>query len=235
MSDPGDEEHWRNLRLPWRLFEAPRKLQISAFILILSNCVPLVGTLVFGHSAFSVFAAYWVETIALGILTVAALVTIGSTSISRGLRAIAGLIPAIIAIGGIQVGLMGLSIGQVYGPQDLRQFADLHHDSLADIGAYLLAVAWAGGISAVGLVCSHLYSFVVHFVGDGEWRNARETALRYGYRNRLMINMFLVCAGFFVFMSGIDPRYMLVLFVPIKTWLDLAVHVRKHMGEIVFE
>jgi hypothetical protein len=94
------------------------------------------------------------------------------------------------------------------------------------IGPNLTAVAWG----AAGLAISHTASFLINFVGRGEYRTvsaARQMFVPYG---RLVILHLTILFGAFLSLAIGSPIGAVVVLVLLKTAVDLAFHVREHGG-----
>ena len=80
----------------------------------------------------------------------------------------------------------------------------------------------------VALAASHLYSFVVNYLGRGEFRRVTVGALTFQqpFARVVLLHLSIFIAGFFFVLLG-SPLPLLVLLVIGKTALDLLLHLRE--------
>jgi hypothetical protein len=80
----------------------------------------------------------------------------------------------------------------------------------------------------LALSASHLFSFFVNFLGQGEWREVEERTLMHQPYRRVVVLHLVIIGGAFVVMLLGEPMAALVLLVVIKTAVDLVAHRREH-------
>jgi hypothetical protein len=91
-------------------------------------------------------------------------------------------------------------------------------------GPDMTAVAWG----AVGLAISHTASFLVNFVGHGEYRRVSVAQQMFAPYGRLMILHLTILFGAFVSIALGSPIGAVIVLVLLKTGVDLAFHLREH-------
>lgn len=94
------------------------------------------------------------------------------------------------------------------------------------VGPDLSAVAWG----AVGLAISHTASFVINFVGRGEYHRVSAARQMFAPYGRLVILHLTILFGAFLSLAIGSPIGAIVVLVLIKTVVDVAFHVREHGG-----
>jgi len=80
----------------------------------------------------------------------------------------------------------------------------------------------------IGLVASHLLSFVVNFLGGGEYRRMTPEALMAQPYGRVVVLHLTILLGGGAAMLLNDPAWALVVLVLLKLVLDLRAHLAEH-------
>jgi hypothetical protein len=92
------------------------------------------------------------------------------------------------------------------------------------VGPDLSAVAWG----AIGLAISHTASFLINFVGRGEYHRVSAARQMFAPYGRLVILHLTILFGAFLSLAIGSPVGAIVVLVLLKTALDLAFHLREH-------
>jgi hypothetical protein len=86
----------------------------------------------------------------------------------------------------------------------------------------------AVGGAALGLFVSHGVSFLVNYLGAGEYRTQTAAAQMFAPYGRLVVlHVTIIFGGFAVAFLG-APILLLVILIALKTILDLRFHLREH-------
>ena len=224
----------------------------SVALLLAFNLVPLIGVLAWGWNVATLLVLYWVENGIVGVLNVPKMLLArgpGRTSmgvvrltvegpISRVGQVVFFLIhygmfwfvhgvfvfalPTFASIGGVGSVAPGLDpdlppgLGQVIGglPGPLRTVS----------GPDMTAVAWG----ALGLAVSRIASFLVNYVGRGEYLRVSVIEQMFAPYGRLVILHLTIILGAFVSLAIGSPVGAVVVLVLIKTIVDLGFHLREH-------
>jgi hypothetical protein len=80
------------------------------------------------------------------------------------------------------------------------------------------------------LALSHLLSFVLNYLGRGEYRHARPAVLMHAPYGRVVVLHVAIIGGAFLVMEFDSPLWALALLVALKIGLDLRAHLREHRG-----
>jgi hypothetical protein len=230
----------------------------SVVLLVAFNLIPLAGVLLWGWNVATLLVLYWVENGIVGLLNVPKMLVasgldepasrvvavrrIGPVTVARsGMTTKAALVPFFLVhygifwfVHGVFVFTLPLFIGvgsHGFGPDLLAPGLGGSTsygliEQAPSIGPNLSAVAWG----AVGLAISHTASFLVNFVGRGEYSRvsaARQMVAPYG---RLVILHLTILFGAFVSLAIGSPIGAIVVLVLLKTTVDVAFHVREHGG-----
>ncbi len=183
----------------------------SAVGLVVANLVPLVGVLFFGWSLFGVMMLYWAEN---GIIGIYALLRILGAGDTEGAASKLFMGPFfLVHYGGFWLA-HGLFVVSLFG-------GDMN-GTLEGAGSDL---PFEG---LVALFLSHGASFVLNYLGRGEWRAATPMVEMFKpYGRVVLLHVVLITGGFLVASTGTGV-VALALLVGLKTALDLGVHLVGH-------
>jgi hypothetical protein len=228
----------------------------SLVLLVAFNLLPLVGVLFWGWNVATLLVLYWVENGIVGILNVPKMLLasgpdepatqvvnvrgVGSVTVARSdSTAKAALIPFFLVHYGIfwlvhgvfvfalplffQAGSQGFGLDVL--PPD---FGGTSYDTVIDqapsLGPNVSAVVWG----AIGLAISHTASFLINYVGRGEYRRVSAARQMFAPYGRLVILHLTILLGAFLSLAIGSPVGAVVVLVLLKTVVDLAFHVREH-------
>jgi len=224
----------------------------SVVLLVAFNLIPLAGVLFWGWNVATLLVLYWVENGIVGALNVPKMLLasgpdepasrvvdvrgIGPVTVARsGLTAKAALVPFFIVHYGIfwfVHGVFVFTLPLFFGTGLLPDVTPLTDSSgspfdtrVIATGPDLGAVGWA----AVGLAISHVSSFLINFVGKGEYRRVSAARQMFAPYGRLVILHLTILFGAFVSLAIGSPVGAIVVLVLLKTSLDLGLHLREHV------
>lgn len=193
-------------------------LSLSTLVLVLANLVPLAGAAFGGWSVYELLLLFWAENVVIGLFQV---LRMGSVAVLRWRLDQAGLIPFFILHYGIFAFVHGMVVTGSFGPP-----AD---DPMAQAIALLLSPS--GQLFALlALAASHGFSFVVNFLGAGEWRDAEMPALMKQPYARVVVLQLVILGGGAAAMALGEPLAALVMLVVLKMAFDVAAHRREHLA-----
>lgn len=221
----------------------------SIALLVGFNMVPLAGVLFWGWNVATLLVLYWVENGIVGVLNVAKIL------LARG-QLVPGSTPAVRFSGNIGVSNAAIAgfflihygifwlvhgvfvwtlplffggsgplapfspdIGQGFGP-DALAFDHIVINS----GPDLSAVAWG----ALGLAISHGASFVLNFLGRGEYLRISAAQQMFAPYGRLVILHLSIIFGAFISLAIGSPVGAIAVLVILKTIVDLGLTLRAH-------
>lgn len=182
----------------------------TAIPVIVANSVPIVGVLAFGWDLRSIMFVYWLETAVVVFYSALKVVTVGGPITLFW-------IPGHLAVFGVFMSfhlMMILPLGPspvigLFPPEVIRE---LFHRT------------WSAG---VGLVVSHGISFVVNFLGNGEYRHTTVNEQIAAPWKRLLIMHVTTFAGAWSVMLFDAPVGALVMLALLKIVIDLHGHLRE--------
>ena len=199
--------------------------------LVLANLVPLFGVLYLGWDVGSIVVLYWLENLIIGGYTVLKMLVTGK----------AGALPPILFFclhyGGFCAihGMFVLELTQFAGftaseplAQDwpgplvlIQMFLNLVHQITA---AAPREFQWA----VLALLLSHGASFLLLFLGQGEYRRSTiHQLMNAPYKRIVVLHVAVIAGGFLIVKLG-SPLGLLIALVALKTGMDIMLHRRSH-------
>ncbi len=177
---------------------------------VVANAVPIVGVLAFGWDLVSIMFVYWLETAVVVLYSVLKIVTVGGPSTLLRM-------PAHLAFFGV---FMSFHLMMILA------LAPSHHAGFfpPELIRDLLGRTWAAG---VGLIVSHGISFVVNFLGNGEYTRTTVDAEVAARWKRLLIMHAATFAGAWSVGLFEAPVGALVMLALLKIVVDLHGHLRE--------
>ena len=204
---------------------------LSLLSLIFANLVTIVLAVMGNWDLATVMFSYWVQSVMIGVFTALALLTAGSAReypVPQAGDSSRAVIMAIEQYGSI-LGRFGLTLFFIvhYGIFHLVYFMFIVDSGLfgpvnfSEPGLYL----------SCGLFfCNHLYSFIAH------WNvHIRETGgedFIAPYHRIIPMHLTIIFGSMVIFalqeIGVLSTMPVLVLFLVLKTWADIAAHIAKH-------
>jgi|SRR3989338_1956555 len=197
--------------------------------LILVNLVPLVGMFL-GWSLFSVLFFYWFESLVIGFfnifkMLIAPAFPAKSYEKARPLSKLLFLLPKLFTIFffTIHYGLfMAVHFIFIIAISSFPDGAALSFSLLKDsiLGLFL---------PLLSPFISHGISFFHNFIGKREYKETSTMQLMTSpYKRVILMHITLLFGGFLIMLTGI-PIYAMILFIILKTIIDLKAHNKEHV------
>lgn len=187
----------------------------SSVVLVLANLLPLGGALLGYWSSYEIMLLFWAENVVIGVMQVLRMV---SVLVLRRVLEMLVMIPFFIIHYGIFTLAHGVLLAELIGPPG---------NSPGKVIALLLSpdgLLWA----VLALSASHVLSFALNFLGDGEWRRVEPSRLMFQpYRRVVVLHLVIICGGMVVMWMG-DAIYAVAMLVVVKLALDLHAHLAEH-------
>lgn len=187
-----------------RAFRLPDDLPPSAWLLVLSNLVPLAGVLLLGWDLGTVLLLYWAES---AVILVFSLLKLAATA---GLAA-AFLIPFFLVHAGLFMGVHLMFLLFLFVDRPDAGWAGLARDLALGLAAFLL---------------SHGFSFVANHRRRHEAYAKPQDVMTAFYGRIVVMHLTILFGGWIVLLAG-QPVAALVLLVLLKTGTDLVAHLRE--------
>jgi hypothetical protein len=199
-----------------------KRLPLSLAVLVVANLLPLVGVVFFGWSVFELVALYWMENVVIGVLNVSKMLLVKSEG---GVPIIARLGTAVFFT--VHYGMFcfghGVFVASFLGSKDWTSGPNLNPFSMVgDV------VASGGGLMVAGLLASHGFSFIHHYLIRGERTRTDLAKLMAAPYGRIVVLHLAILFGAFLISVMGEPIAMLVLLVAGKIALDAKLHLKAH-------
>ena len=201
---------------------SPEFLRPSAIVLILANLGPVYGVLFLDWKVFPVIFLFWLENLVIGALTVFRMLLADPKNKPFWILKIF-LIPFFCVHYGLFTFVHGVFVIGLFGGM-FRQGAPFPGEAVVIGFIRQYQLGWA----IVGLAGSHLLSFVVNYIGEGEYLKANPMSLMQQPYGRVIVLHITVLAGGFLVAMLQSPLVGLLLLVGLKISLDLRSHFREH-------
>lgn len=186
--------------------------QPSAWLLILSNMIPLGGVLFFGWNIGLILLIYWIETVLIGVFNVPKLLTAqGTDGAPQG--QVPGLFGRFFLAAFFTVHYGGFNAGHFFFLKDMFD--------LPPIGM----VPW---IAVLGLALSHGGSLMINWFGRGEFRDSSANMQMFKPYGRIVIMHVVILIGGAMVQAFGAPIIALILLIVLKIIVDLTTHMVSH-------
>jgi hypothetical protein len=195
------------------------KKRISAWSLIFSNTIPLIGVVFFGWPLGGIIVLYWFENVVIGVLNVVRMLkargpmhnTDASFKLNGQTHTSAqrlSLIRFFILHYGVFTLVHGVFVLYLFGP----------------LGMPLDVLAFGAG----SVLVSHFISYRVNFIGNKEYLRVNASMLfTQPYKRVIILHIVTLVGGASIMLFG-APISALVLLVVLKTAVDLVAHLWEH-------
>ena len=200
-----------------------RDVPSSALVLIAANLVPLVGVLAFHWTVFSVVLLYWCENVVVGAFNVLKILFAQPQSIATNLGKLF-LIPFFTVHYGMFTLVHGIFVLFLFGPKtNAGPSVALFETSIREARI---------GFAVLAIIVSHGYSFVVNYLGSGEFRRASPPQLMTQPYARVVVLHLTIMTGGFATMALGAPMAALLVLIVLKTAIDYRAHLseRRKLG-----
>lgn len=202
----------------------------SLLVLILINLIPAYGVLFEGWEAFDVVFIYVAETVIIGLLNIFKMAFSGT--LQAGSPSQSSAIVHVLKIFLIPFFIMHYFFFVTV--QSIFVFAFLKEqktESLFEIPLSFWQILTANneiGLSVMSILFSHIFSFLVNYVGNKEYDKIGLPILMIQPYIRIFIQQFVVIAGVIVMSVFNTPAIFVLLLVFLKIIADAVMHLRIH-------
>lgn len=210
------------------------ELSVPQVALLLANLIPVFGVLFMDWDVGGIIVLYWAENLVIGLYTILKMLVTG------GLGAIGLILFFCIHYGGFSVvhGIFVLKLTEYAGISTLQAVDEswpgplVLVEKLYNLVSSILAAApdemlWV----LLAMVLSHGVSFLVLFIGQGEFRETTVSRLMRAPYRRVAILHIAVIVGAFLIVKLESPMGLLLALVALKTGMDIILHNRSHKKE----
>lgn len=203
----------------------------SSLALIAANLVPLAGVVFWGWSVFDVLIVFWMENFVIGVMNILRMAS--RLFLCRDFEAI-GTIPFFCFHYGIFAFVHLGFVLAFFAPDDVLALTGVTRTaSFKDpwqIYDFLMSQRELV-LTAAGLFASHMVSYIVNFIGSGEYKNIPVKILMFQPYGRVIALHLLVLLGGFIVTKLGQPMIVLIILVIGKIWFDYQAHIREHAAK----
>lgn len=201
-------------------------LRPSALVLVLANLGPVYGVLFLGWKVFPIIFLFWLENLVIGALNVFRMLLADPGNKPVWLLKLF-IIPFFCIHFGLFTFVHGVFVIGFFGGM-FRVGAPFPGEDIIIGFIREYKLGWA----IIGLAASHAVSFVVNYVGEGEYLKASPIKLMQQPYGRVIVLHITIIAGGFLVTILQSPIVGLLLLVALKIGLDLRSHLREHRVDI---
>lgn len=220
------------------------RYKASVLALIVSNLVPLFGVIFLSWDTFEIVGLYWVENVIIGAINVLKIATCRPNPAELdptklGVQGAAGrprkptrvgarelpasklfFIPLFTFHYGFFCFVHGIFVVAFFAPESfgIEPLSGLHAFSQMITERHL----WWG---VLALAASHVYSYLVNYLGRGEYRRTDvPTLMLQPYARVVVLHLAILFGGWVVVLLGSNAGVLVILIVG-KTVIDLTLHL----------
>jgi hypothetical protein len=193
-------------------------LTLSTAALVAANLVPLGGVLLGFWEVYDLVLLFWAENVVVGVFQLLRMATV---ILRRRDYSLVALMPFFLVHYGLFTFVHGTFVLSLLAPPGEGNFD----------AAFALLLSPEGLLWAMlALVASHAFSFVVNFLGAGEWRAIGAKALMTQPYARVVVLHLVILFGGAASLALGEPMAALALLVVLKIGADIIAHRREHAG-----
>jgi len=199
--------------------------------LLLANLIPVFGVLYMNWDVGSIIVLYWAENLVIGFYTILKMLVTG------GIQAIGRILFFCVHYGGFCVvhGVFVLKLTEYAGleavtdattswPGPLMLVEKLYNFLQGVLSVAPKEMLWV----LLAMTLSHGVSFLLLFIGHGEFRKTTTRELMRAPYSRIAILHVAVIFGAFLVVKLKSPIGLLLALVALKTGMDIMLHKRSH-------
>lgn len=201
-----------------------KKIPNSVYALIFANLISIVGVIVAHWSVANILFLYWTESVIIGIFNVIKMATVAKRGRKKNLfnRIFDGIERVFLPVF-FMIHYGGFMAGHLFF---IWSFAHYMEKMEVDFPTLIATT----GIGTISLVISHGYSFVMNYWLSGERKKADISQLMMAPYIRVIIMQITLIIGMMLSMLFRSPVYLLILFIVLKMFVDIASHLAEHQG-----
>ncbi len=192
----------------------------SGTVLVVTNVLPLLFVLLFDWDVFFLIALYWMENVIIGLLNIVRFFTI--LVLNKAWEAIL-MIPFFAIHYGMFTFVHGIFVVVLFGKGEVSTESGEFWSVLSTVLSQPGMV-----VAAIGLFASHLVSYFLNFLNNGEYQRTTVNNLMSAPYKRVVILHITILFGGFLVMSTGEHIAALILLIVLKIGLDLFAHSGEH-------
>lgn len=202
----------------------------SVLLLVLMNLIPAYGVIFEGWKAFDIVFIYVAETVIIGGLNILKMAF--ASSLRPGTQYQSSVIVHALKIFMIPFFIIHYFFFLMI--QSLFVFAFLKGETIENMFAVPLSFWQILNTNAeirlcvMGILCSHIFSFLVYYIGNKEYDKIGLPMLMVQPYIRIFIQQFVVIAGVLLMSIYNTPAIFALLLVFLKIIADAVMHLKIH-------
>ena len=191
-------------------------------LLLAANLVPLYGVFLKGWKVFPVLLLFWIENVLVGIFNVFKMLMASPAKPANWIAKVFMIPFFCVHYGGFTL-VHGIFVFGLFGGY-FTSGAGFPDESSLFQAVRDYQLVWA----ILALLLSHAVSFIVNFIGNGEYKKATPMELMgQPYSRVVILHVTILFGGFVVMLLG-SPMLALLILILIKTFIDIQAHLREH-------
>jgi hypothetical protein len=203
-----------------------RPVILSLAALLLVNMLPVFGVLFLGWSVFDVMVLFWLENVVIGVINI---LRMGTRVVGLGEWSGLFLMPFFAFHYGAFCAGHGLFVFAMFGAGAKLAATGV---GMSPFGVFHLVTAFIDSQpgflwAMIGLFASHAVSFVLNFIGRGEYRAIHAGDLMFAPYTRIVVLHVTIILGAIAVTSLGQPIYALLILIGLKTAIDAIAHLRE--------
>jgi len=208
------------INLSWQKIGAAELGQPSVLFLLLANLVPLYGVLFLDWKVFPLLVLFWMENVIVGFFNVFKMILASPSKPVTWLSKVAA-IPFFCIHYGMFTLAHGFFVFAMFGGEFFQDVPTL--DAVTFLQT-IDGVVWA----ALALFLSHLISFIVNYIGKGEYKQSSlNDLMSQPYGRVVILHVTIILGGFLIGFLG-SPVIALLLLIFLKSVIDVQAHLKEH-------
>ena len=199
--------------------------------LLLANLIPIFGVLYLDWDVASIIVLYWAENLVIGLYTILKMLVTG------GIHALGRILFFCIHYGLFAIihgafvleltdyaGISAMPAAETSWPGPLVLIEELYNLITRILSVAQQDVLWV----LLAMLLSHGASFLLLFIGQGEYRETTPAKLMQApYKRVAILHVAVILGAFLVIRLG-SPIGLLLALVALKTGMDIILHIRAH-------
>jgi len=199
--------------------------------LLLANLIPVFGVLYMDWDVGGIIVLYWAENLVIGFYTILKML------VADGIDAIGKVLFFCVHYGGFCAvhGIFVLKLTEYAGLDTVTGAATSWPGPLVLLEKFYNLVQGVLSVAPeemiwvlLAMALSHGISFLLLFIGHGEFRETSARKLMHAPYNRIAILHIAVIMGAFLVVKLESPIGLLLALVALKTGMDIMLHKRSH-------
>jgi len=189
----------------------------STLLLIITNLIPVAGSVFLGWNLVDVMVLYWAESAVIGFFNICKIIVIGRWAALFAAPFFAGHFGGFMAVHFLFIYTLFIEKPQSGGTSG---------GELAEV-ALLFTSLWP---ALAALFVSHAFSFFSNFLGRGEYRGRTvNDQMTEPYSRIIFMQLVLIVGGGVTMVLG-SPVPVLLTMIALKVFFDVKAHLKQHAG-----